>query len=325
VKKKESRSVVWPQVHPAALLLPMMRDDEIEKLANDIKANGLHEPFDIWIDNRAGVELEDPRLQLDGRGRRAALELLGITDPREAPCGSSNMKPIRYFTAAPEVGANVLADPVAYIFSKNFRRRHLTQQQKRDVIAAFIKADPQASNREIAKKLGVSHATVAGVRKEESASNGQIVHLEHRRIERAAAFAQANPDASVTDIAKAANVGRATAQRAKKLVASERSGDVPRWNIATASTTEKQEAPELSEPRGSAKPIDVEQETKKKAEQFRATVRKTFAQWTKEWWTKQWLEEIGIDAMKEIIRDETKAWLGAVAGTGMALNVEVAD
>jgi hypothetical protein len=47
--------------------------------------------------------------------------------------------------------------------------------------------------------------------------------------------------------------------------------------------------------------IDAEQETKKKAEQFRASV---FASWTE-----QWLKEIGFDAMKTIIQDEAQAWL----------------
>jgi hypothetical protein len=42
---------------------------------------------------------------------------------------------------------------------------------------------------------------------------------QHLPIERAKAAVRANPSASVSDITKAANVSRATAQRAQKLVA----------------------------------------------------------------------------------------------------------
>jgi hypothetical protein len=138
----------------------------------------------------------------------------------------------------------------------------------------------------------------------EAVQSGQISQNEPP-IEHAKTVLREDLNLTTRELAEKAGVSQGTAQKAKKLVAAE------------------SEPETKSEPK--EKPVDPEQETKKKAEQFRATVRKTFAQWTKEWWTKQWLEEIGIDAMKEIIRDETKAWLGAVAGTGMALNVEVAD
>src|SRR5262249_56347947 len=57
-------------------------------------------------------------------------------------------------------------DPVAYVISANIHRRHLTAEQKRDLIAELIKAQPEKSNRQIAKATGVSHPHVAKVRGE---------------------------------------------------------------------------------------------------------------------------------------------------------------
>ena len=54
--------------HPFADLFPMMEDDELQKLADDIRDNGLHQA--IW-------KTEDGRI-LDGRNRLRACELAGV-------------------------------------------------------------------------------------------------------------------------------------------------------------------------------------------------------------------------------------------------------
>jgi hypothetical protein len=46
----------------------------------------------------------------------------------------------------------------------NLARRHLSQEQKRGLIADELRADPERSNRQVAEGLGVSHVTVGGVR-----------------------------------------------------------------------------------------------------------------------------------------------------------------
>ena len=46
----------------------------------------------------------------------------------------------------------------------NVHRRHLTSEQKRQAIAAYLKADPTVSNLKVAKDLGVSDKTAAKVR-----------------------------------------------------------------------------------------------------------------------------------------------------------------
>ncbi len=55
-------------------------------------------------------------------------------------------------------------DPVAYVVSKNVHRRHLTQEQRRDLIAKVLKATPEKSNLQIAKQVKADDKTVAKVR-----------------------------------------------------------------------------------------------------------------------------------------------------------------
>jgi hypothetical protein len=63
--------------------------------------------------------------------------------------------------------ANVIeGDPVAYIISANLHRRHLTAEQKRDLIAKLLKMQPERSNNTTAKLAKVDDKTVASVRRE---------------------------------------------------------------------------------------------------------------------------------------------------------------
>jgi hypothetical protein len=98
-------------VHPAADVFPMMSDDELKALGEDIKANGLTSP--IVIDGNGAV--------LDGRNRLEAAERAGVI------LGE------RYHHRH-------TGDPAALIISLNIHRRHLTKQQQADLIVAAIKA-----------------------------------------------------------------------------------------------------------------------------------------------------------------------------------------
>lgn len=51
-------------------------------------------------------------------------------------------------------------------FSLNLHRRHLTREQKRQIVAESIKADPQLSDREHGRRTGVSGNTAAAVRRD---------------------------------------------------------------------------------------------------------------------------------------------------------------
>lgn len=97
------------KVHPVAALFPMMPDPELDELAADIKANGLLNP----------IVLDENGILIDGRNRQEA-------------CKRAKIKP----TYAALNGA----DPVAFIFSSNHKRRHITKGQKA-MIAAKARKD----------------------------------------------------------------------------------------------------------------------------------------------------------------------------------------
>jgi DNA-binding Lrp family transcriptional regulator len=156
-KPKSWRDVL--KVHPAADLFPMMPPDELRALGEDIKKNGLRE----------GVALLDGAL-LDGRNRLEAMELAGI----------------KLFTGNGQLEwANIPSrnvkgtDPVAYVISKNIQRRHLTTEQKRELIEKLVKATPDKSDRQIAEQTKTSPTTVGKVRKKMEAA-GHVSKLDTR-------------------------------------------------------------------------------------------------------------------------------------------------
>jgi hypothetical protein len=134
----------WQQrfkVHPAAGLFPIMSDEELAKLGEDIKANGLQVPLQFWRD-----------VLIDGRNRLEAMERAGV--PLPEPCG---------------VPIKEDADPVAHIISANIRRRHLTKQQQAELIVAAHAAAKPRHHGEVSKggrgkKDDVKSAVVASAK-----------------------------------------------------------------------------------------------------------------------------------------------------------------
>jgi hypothetical protein len=134
--------------HKLADLFPLLPDDEVEELAEDIKKNGQK----IKIVTHQGKILE-------GRNRYLACKKAGV-EPRFA-----------------ELPAN--QDPLAYVISMNIRRRHLTQRQKAELLIDLIPEeklgrpskdgksgqDGHISTATIAKATGVSTRTVRRARK----------------------------------------------------------------------------------------------------------------------------------------------------------------
>lgn len=92
------QTVCGYDVHPACALLPMMSEASLREMADDIKANGQQQP----------VILFEGRL-LDGRNRLKACELAGVEPVVQSWTGD---------------------DPVRWVLSLNFHRRHLTDSQK---------------------------------------------------------------------------------------------------------------------------------------------------------------------------------------------------
>lgn len=86
------------EVHPACSILPMMPAAALEELAEDIKRHGQQQP----------VVLFEGKV-LDGRNRLKACELAGVE---------------------PEVREWRGDDPMRWVLSLNFHRRHLTEDQK---------------------------------------------------------------------------------------------------------------------------------------------------------------------------------------------------
>jgi hypothetical protein len=170
--KKSWRDVV--PVHAAADLFPMMDEEQLRELGKDIKEHGLkHEPV-FWTPSDAIRETTHWYL-LDGRNRLAAMELVGIKFTYQV---DDDGEPWIHETTS--FGDRILGrhlfepiDPYEYVLSANVHRRHVTAAQKRALIARVLKAQPEKSDRQIAKTVGVDHKTV-GAQRTELESTGEI-------------------------------------------------------------------------------------------------------------------------------------------------------
>jgi hypothetical protein len=119
------------KVHPAADVFPMMPDEELAKLGEDIKANGLKHPIVLYVttahSSRKDVYDTTSMMLIDGRNRLEAMERVGLST---------------VFTLCQMQVANDIdnGDPASIIISLNIHRRHLTKQQQADLIVAALKA-----------------------------------------------------------------------------------------------------------------------------------------------------------------------------------------
>jgi hypothetical protein len=131
--------------YPLADLFPLMEGEEFDALVADIKANGLRE----------AIVLYDGMI-LDGRNRYRACKELGVDPSR--PCSDGKCDGRMWLTYTGD-------DPAAFIISKNIHRRHLTAEQRRELVEKLIRAAPEKSNNAIAKQAKVDDKTVAKVRR----------------------------------------------------------------------------------------------------------------------------------------------------------------
>jgi hypothetical protein len=104
--KQMDKKVESLPAHPVAELFPMMTDDELAALAEDIKANGLIHPIILDAEGKTLI---------DGRNRLAACKRAGI-EPRFNRLNGQ--------------------DPWAYTISANVKRRNLTPGQRAYAAAA---------------------------------------------------------------------------------------------------------------------------------------------------------------------------------------------
>jgi hypothetical protein len=145
--------------HPAAALFPMMGEAELQELANVIKANK-------QLDQ---VVILDDQI-LDGRNRLAACKLAGVR-PNCQHYKSEKSEGGRFYHGG------TYWTPTDFVLTKNLYRRHLTAEQKREVIAKVLKENPGRSNRQVAEQVKADHKTVGTVR-ERLESTGEIPQLD---------------------------------------------------------------------------------------------------------------------------------------------------
>jgi hypothetical protein len=176
ITTKSWRDVV--EIHPAAELFPLMSPAEIKALGNDIRRNGLRIPTIWWRDRTT-----DKLYLLDGRNRLDALEAIGrnLVNDFAAPCDRwpLNLNSNHLYELPLPGRSEIYPDPYEYVLSANIHRRHLTAEQKRDLIAKLLKANPEKSDRQIGKMAQVSKNTAKSVR-DEMEARGQIDHVEAR-------------------------------------------------------------------------------------------------------------------------------------------------
>jgi ParB-like chromosome segregation protein Spo0J len=141
--------------HPLASLFPLMEGAEFDELVADIKANGLLEDIVLY-----------EGMILDGRNRYRACLAAG-----------------RKVYTSDFSDVTLIDDPATFVISRNIHRRHLTAEQKRELIAKLIKAQPENSDRQIAVTAKASPTTVGTVRAKMEAA-GDVSKLDTRTDKR---------------------------------------------------------------------------------------------------------------------------------------------
>jgi hypothetical protein len=143
-------------VHPAADLFPLMSESELRELGEDIKKNGLRSPITVY-----NGEL------LDGRNRLDAMVLAGIEIEIRLPHkGTLSFHRLDIDGIYAQQGVSELppcTDPYAYVLSANIHRRHLTADQKRELIEKLLKVKPNASDRTIANPKSITRRSPRSV------------------------------------------------------------------------------------------------------------------------------------------------------------------
>src|SRR5215813_14483298 len=137
-KPKSWREVY--KVHPAADVFPMLPEDELRKLGEDIKENGLREQVVLY----AAKHSDNEYVVLDGRNRLDAMELVGMSVienqiARNSPGGKPEAGEWAF---KHEIARSMIddIDPYTYVISRNIHRRHLTKEQQADLIVKVMKA-----------------------------------------------------------------------------------------------------------------------------------------------------------------------------------------
>lgn len=170
--------------HPYAKLFPMLSDEELEALADDIREHGLRNAIVVDADDRI----------IDGRNRYRACQMAGVE---------------------PTIEAMALDDReiLAFVISTNLRRRHLNESQRADVAAkiATTKVGAPAGNRRASKTeapIGASESN--SVSRAEAA---KLLNVSERSVDRAAKVQAKGSD----ELKAAVAAGEVTVNRAERI------------------------------------------------------------------------------------------------------------
>jgi hypothetical protein len=226
----------WYPVHPCADVFPMMTDEEIAALAEDIKAHGLQQRVVLWQAPQASKVRAKPAAYfvLDGRNRLEALVRLGVEipspdDPRgwvNLPCDLSGcvfeVANDRRHWHAPEV-----QDPAQFVIGANIRRRHLTKEQQAELIVRTMEADRnELANvaRSFSPTAGKKGGSTKDAVLEKSVAEGKKHGISTRTMRRARATVQGKIPAPMKPKSQPATTTRTTTGEAVPVSTSSQTG-----------------------------------------------------------------------------------------------------
>lgn len=132
-------------------VMPPLADDEYDALLLDIREHGITVP--VVYDQHGRI--------VDGHHRVMIAERLRIDVP----------------SVVREYASDEDARSAAYAL--NLHRRHLSREQRRELLAASIKADPGLSDRQHAARAGVAPST-AGAERARLEESGELSKLDSR-------------------------------------------------------------------------------------------------------------------------------------------------
>jgi hypothetical protein len=169
------------RVHPAADKLPMLSDEQLLELGDDIEANQLQHGIVLRHPTKKYPGPEDAKGAelVDGRNRIAAVVFKFRHDPDRLADRLNDL----LYVDPPQVGcARIIGsdvDPWDYVLSVNLRRRHLPVEDRKRLAAELLKSKPDRSDRSLAKATGLSDKTI-GLLRRDAEGRAEIPHAATR-------------------------------------------------------------------------------------------------------------------------------------------------
>jgi ParB-like chromosome segregation protein Spo0J len=151
--------------HPIAEIFPLLPDEELKELSKDIEAKGLLNPIQMYEDKI-----------LDGRNRYRAIKLM--------PSWTGKLE-LRWLE--PYLGPN----PVEYVISVNFHRRHLTGGQRAEIAAELAKFGFGENQHTAKEGAQICAPSPSPITQEQAA---KLLNVSRRSVQSAKAVRDADPE-----------------------------------------------------------------------------------------------------------------------------------